>query len=139
MEDISKAWQALFIISIFLLFHAVSRGWCCARGSITMPCWNRGRLQQPIRTQLSSDWRSCVRSHWTLCSRSSENTPTPKVRVGPLCFKLTVKVLHYSPVIEESFLSLFLFLIHYIIILYLLLSIIMIAFVKLIICINIYF
>ena len=64
-----------------VLFLAVSRRWCCAPGSITMPCWSRGRRQQPTRAQHWSGWRSCVHSHWRLCSRSSRNTPMLKVCV----------------------------------------------------------
>lgn len=64
-----------------VLFLAVSRRWCCAPGSITMPCWSRGRRQQPTRAQHWSVWRSCVHSHWRLCSRSSRNTPMLKVCV----------------------------------------------------------
>lgn len=58
----------------------MSSGWCCVPASITTLCWNRGRSLQPTRTRRSSVWRSCVRSHWMLCSRNSKNTPMPKVR-----------------------------------------------------------
>lgn len=63
----------------------MSSGWCCAPGSITTPFWNRGRSQQPTRTRRSFAWRSCVRSLWRLCSRSSKNTPTPKVCAVCVC------------------------------------------------------
>lgn len=66
----------------------MSSGWCCAPGSITTPFWNRGRSQQPTRTRRSFVWRSCVRSLWRLCSRSSKNTPTPKVCAVCVCLFL---------------------------------------------------
>lgn len=69
-------------LSPFLfLLHAASRGWCCAQGSIIMLSWNRGKHQLPARAQHLSVWRSSVRSHWTLCSKSSKNTPMQKVRM----------------------------------------------------------
>lgn len=72
----------------FYLCSAVSTGWCCAPGSTTTLFWNRGRSLQPTRTRRSFAWRSCVHSLWRLCSRSSKNTPTPKVCSVCMCLFL---------------------------------------------------